>query len=338
MKLNLLRIARIVKEDGKYCVKSEKKDSDWSGGCYDSKDKAKKRLQEVEFFKHKGGGDIIPQDVYEGMYLEQAKESIDGQAEQDPPPSHPQMRWNSEDKKKVPLVETFASESKEKIKASCGDELAYKMERAKGLSPEEADRKAGKGNVSTLPNKYPWKPAGYGDFKEKADLFYKGQTYKDVPESMLPFPTLGEGWVIDGGEWKLQSHMAGKPVSEPFRPRFSMVSFSEGEKQNTFPESDDFLIDQEDHIHEYEQDRDEITREVGTHNVTAATPRIQRKEPIKDSEDPERKAYEEEYLEDAKRAFDGYSEGSKVGRWGTEIFADLSCAEITKASHGGSRE
>jgi len=44
----------IRKTPGKseWCVKSEK-NPDWSGGCYDSKAKAEKRLQEVEFFKHK---------------------------------------------------------------------------------------------------------------------------------------------------------------------------------------------------------------------------------------------------------------------------------------------
>jgi hypothetical protein len=42
----------IKKTPGKgYCVKSEK-NSDWSGGCYPSKGKAKKRLQQVEQFKH----------------------------------------------------------------------------------------------------------------------------------------------------------------------------------------------------------------------------------------------------------------------------------------------
>ena len=47
------RIARIVKEDGKYCVKSEDPSSTWSGGCYKSKGEAEKRLREIEYFKHK---------------------------------------------------------------------------------------------------------------------------------------------------------------------------------------------------------------------------------------------------------------------------------------------
>lgn len=41
----------IAKENGKYCVKSEK-NSDWSGGCYDSRSAAEKRLKEVEAIKH----------------------------------------------------------------------------------------------------------------------------------------------------------------------------------------------------------------------------------------------------------------------------------------------
>ena len=45
------RQSKIVKENGKYCVKSEK-NSDWSGGCYDTKDEAEKRLSQVEMFKH----------------------------------------------------------------------------------------------------------------------------------------------------------------------------------------------------------------------------------------------------------------------------------------------
>jgi hypothetical protein len=44
----------VKKTPGKgYCVKSEK-NPDWSGGCYPSKGKAKERLDQVEFFKHKG--------------------------------------------------------------------------------------------------------------------------------------------------------------------------------------------------------------------------------------------------------------------------------------------
>jgi hypothetical protein len=48
-------ISYIKKVKGKgHCVKSEK-NPDWSGGCYPSKAKAKKRLQEVEMFKHMKG-------------------------------------------------------------------------------------------------------------------------------------------------------------------------------------------------------------------------------------------------------------------------------------------
>jgi hypothetical protein len=46
----------VKKTPGKgYCVKSEK-NPDWSGGCYPSKGEAKKRLNQVEFFKHKKKG------------------------------------------------------------------------------------------------------------------------------------------------------------------------------------------------------------------------------------------------------------------------------------------
>jgi hypothetical protein len=45
----------IKKEKGKgHCVKSEK-NPDWSGGCYPTKGEAKKRLQQVEMFKHMKG-------------------------------------------------------------------------------------------------------------------------------------------------------------------------------------------------------------------------------------------------------------------------------------------
>jgi len=43
--------AYIEESDGKYCVKSPKNKS-WSGGCYESRPAAEKRLQEVEMFKH----------------------------------------------------------------------------------------------------------------------------------------------------------------------------------------------------------------------------------------------------------------------------------------------
>ena len=46
------RSAYIKKVPGKgYCVKS-KKNPDWSGGCYPTKEKAEKRLTQVEMFKH----------------------------------------------------------------------------------------------------------------------------------------------------------------------------------------------------------------------------------------------------------------------------------------------
>lgn len=50
-KISIMKSAIIKKEDGKYCVRSPK-NPDWSGGCYKSKKKAKKRLQQIEKFKH----------------------------------------------------------------------------------------------------------------------------------------------------------------------------------------------------------------------------------------------------------------------------------------------
>lgn len=41
----------ISKEKGKYCVKS-RNNPDWSGGCYDTKKEAEKRLKQVEAIKH----------------------------------------------------------------------------------------------------------------------------------------------------------------------------------------------------------------------------------------------------------------------------------------------
>lgn len=49
---SLEKIAYIVKEKSKWCVKSEKGKN---MGCYKSKAEAKKRLQQIEFFKHKKG-------------------------------------------------------------------------------------------------------------------------------------------------------------------------------------------------------------------------------------------------------------------------------------------
>jgi hypothetical protein len=40
----------IREEDGKFCVRSPK-NPDWSGGCFDTKGEAEKRLSEIEFFK-----------------------------------------------------------------------------------------------------------------------------------------------------------------------------------------------------------------------------------------------------------------------------------------------
>lgn len=49
----------IRKEGDEWCVRSPN-NPDWSGGCYKSKEKAKKRLRQIEFFKHQGAF------IYEG--------------------------------------------------------------------------------------------------------------------------------------------------------------------------------------------------------------------------------------------------------------------------------
>ncbi len=48
----------VRKTPGKgYCVKSEK-NPDWNGGCFPSKGEAEKRLNQVEYFKHKAAGPV----------------------------------------------------------------------------------------------------------------------------------------------------------------------------------------------------------------------------------------------------------------------------------------
>jgi len=44
------RQAVIREEHGQYCVRSPNNPK-WNGGCFDSKEKAEKRLKQVEFFK-----------------------------------------------------------------------------------------------------------------------------------------------------------------------------------------------------------------------------------------------------------------------------------------------
>lgn len=46
-----IKNAKIVHEDGKWCVKSET-NPEWRGGCYDTKEEAAERLKQVEMFKH----------------------------------------------------------------------------------------------------------------------------------------------------------------------------------------------------------------------------------------------------------------------------------------------
>jgi hypothetical protein len=51
-------VGYVKKEHGQYCVHSES-NPDWSGGCYDTEGEANTRLQQVEFFKHKGASDLV---------------------------------------------------------------------------------------------------------------------------------------------------------------------------------------------------------------------------------------------------------------------------------------
>lgn len=44
------KLAVIRKEHGEYCVRSPD-NADWNGGCYKSEGEAKKRLEQVEYFK-----------------------------------------------------------------------------------------------------------------------------------------------------------------------------------------------------------------------------------------------------------------------------------------------
>lgn len=46
------KTAVIRKEKGEFCVRSPD-NPDWNGGCYPSKGEAEKRLEQVEYFKHK---------------------------------------------------------------------------------------------------------------------------------------------------------------------------------------------------------------------------------------------------------------------------------------------
>lgn len=51
---SIIKKAVIRKNDkGEYCVKSPD-NPDWNGGCYDTKEEAEERLQEVEYFKSEG--------------------------------------------------------------------------------------------------------------------------------------------------------------------------------------------------------------------------------------------------------------------------------------------
>ena len=52
----IVKIAVIVKRKNKWCIRSHKKDKDGKYkmlGCFDTKEKAKKHLKQIYFFKHK---------------------------------------------------------------------------------------------------------------------------------------------------------------------------------------------------------------------------------------------------------------------------------------------
>jgi hypothetical protein len=64
----LEQTAIVVKEDGKWCVKSEK-NPDWNGGCYKTKAEAEARLKQVEMFKHMGSSKLAKEkSEYDELY------------------------------------------------------------------------------------------------------------------------------------------------------------------------------------------------------------------------------------------------------------------------------
>lgn len=67
------QVGYVKHEKGKgYCVKSEK-NSDWNGGCYPSEGEAKKRLNQVEMFKHMKKGTTTPDDISHDIRLVSAR-------------------------------------------------------------------------------------------------------------------------------------------------------------------------------------------------------------------------------------------------------------------------
>jgi ribosomal protein L37AE/L43A len=58
-----VRVAKIVQENGEFCVKSE--DGKKNLGCSDTMEGAKKRLREVEYFKHQGALALIDLDLFD---------------------------------------------------------------------------------------------------------------------------------------------------------------------------------------------------------------------------------------------------------------------------------
>jgi hypothetical protein len=67
------QVGYVKHEKGKgYCVKSEK-NSDWSGGCYPSEGEAKKRLNQVEMFKHMKKGAVTPEDIAHDLRIVAAR-------------------------------------------------------------------------------------------------------------------------------------------------------------------------------------------------------------------------------------------------------------------------
>jgi endogenous inhibitor of DNA gyrase (YacG/DUF329 family) len=59
LKASLNKVAIIVEENGKWCVRSPK-NKNWNGGCYKSRAAAEKRLAEVERIKHMKGASLRP--------------------------------------------------------------------------------------------------------------------------------------------------------------------------------------------------------------------------------------------------------------------------------------
>ena len=199
--------SRIVKTPGKgYCVKSEKKDSDWSGGCYPSKGEAKKRLKQVEYFKHKGSSvelimancntvllsDTPPPELlssFHALLAAQNDEDSDDRTSQQEQEAKAPPGWKKtvEHMKGHPEIDNpFA--------------LSWYM-KEKGDKPHKKSSVAAGGGVTV--KSFEWDPGdkrSYGSFKVVAD----------TPHGEL----VGEGMIDSGGGTENETWtLGGKPIS-----------------------------------------------------------------------------------------------------------------------------